>query len=107
MLLGQFDSEEERESRRRYYRERSHAERVKNGVTAVKMLRKEGIISDTVAEELEAKVDDNHGISESAFVDNSIYESGCSHSLRGVRSIAIQGNFGYRHSNSIWKLKQC
>ena len=62
MLLGRFDSEEERESRRRYYQEKIRAESVRNGIAAVNMLKKEGIISEAVAEELERKVDDDHGM---------------------------------------------
>jgi hypothetical protein len=61
MLLGKFDSEEERESRRKYYREREQVKRVRDGMIAVKMLKKDGIIADTVAEELESKVEDDHG----------------------------------------------
>ena len=61
MLLGKIDSEEERETRRRFYREKEKDEQVRNCLTAVKMLRKEGIISATVASELESKVHDNEG----------------------------------------------
>jgi len=67
MLLGRFDSEEERESRRKYYREREQVKRVRDGMIAVKMLKKDGIIADTVAEELESKVEDDH-----AFMDQIV-----------------------------------
>jgi hypothetical protein len=63
MLLGKIDSEEERESRRRFYREKKRDEQVRNCTIAVKMLRKEGIISAAVASELESKVHDNEGAS--------------------------------------------
>jgi hypothetical protein len=61
ILLGRLDSEEERESRLRFYREQDRDERIKNSLTAVKILRKEGIISAIVADELESKVEDDNG----------------------------------------------
>lgn len=61
ILLGKFDSEEERELRLRFYQKQKRDERIKNGMTAVKMLKREGIISATVADELESKVEDDNG----------------------------------------------
>ena len=61
VLLGVVDSEEEREARRRTYREKKRDEQVKSCIAAVKMLRKEGMISEVVATELESKVHDNDG----------------------------------------------
>jgi len=61
ILLGKYDSEEERESRRQFYKEKKLEEQIKNGLTAIKMMRKEGLISDTIAVELESKVHDDDG----------------------------------------------
>jgi hypothetical protein len=61
MLLGRFDSEEERESRLRYHRNKMREEQVRNALTAVKMMRQEGLISDVLASELESKVHDDFG----------------------------------------------
>lgn len=61
VLLGVVDSEEERESRRQFYREKKREEQVKSCIAAVQMLRKEGMVSAAVATELESKVHDNDG----------------------------------------------
>jgi hypothetical protein len=62
ILLGKVDSEEEREARKRSYGERFREEQVQNKITSVGMLRKEGIISAEVAEELQGKIHDEEGI---------------------------------------------
>jgi len=62
ILLGKVDSEEEREVRNRSYRERCQEEQVQNALSVVRMLRKEGIISAVVAEELRGRVHDEKGI---------------------------------------------
>jgi hypothetical protein len=62
MLLGRFDSEEERESRLRYHRNKMREEQIRNALTAVKMMRQEGLISDALASELESKVHDDFGL---------------------------------------------
>ena len=61
VLLGIVDSEEEREARRQFYREKKQDEQIKSCTTAIKMLKKEGMISAVVATELESKVHDNDG----------------------------------------------
>jgi hypothetical protein len=61
VLLGIVDSEEEREARRQFYREKKRDEQIKSCIAAIKMLRKEGMISAVVATELESKVHDNDG----------------------------------------------
>jgi hypothetical protein len=63
ILLGKVDSEEEREARKRSYRERFREEQLQNALAAVGMLRKEGIVSAETAEELQGKVHDEEGIS--------------------------------------------
>jgi len=61
VLLGIVDSEEEREARRQFYREKKRNEQIKSCVRAIKMLKKEGMISAVEATELESKVHDNDG----------------------------------------------
>ena len=61
VLLGIVDSEEERESRRQYYREKEQDDKVTKCIKAVKALRKAGMISAMVANELESKVHDDKG----------------------------------------------
>ena len=61
MLLGQVDSEEEREGRRLHYRQWKREVQVRNHLTAVKIMREEGMINDNVAVELEGKVHDEDG----------------------------------------------
>jgi len=62
ILLGKVDSEDEREARKRSYRERYQEEQVQNALSVVRMLRKEGIVSAAVAEELHGRVHDEDGI---------------------------------------------
>jgi len=62
ILLGKVDSEEEREVRSRSYRERYQEEQIQNALSVVRVLRKEGIISALVAEELRGRVHDEEGI---------------------------------------------
>jgi len=75
LLLGRFDSEEERETRRQFYREQKENQRIRNCMAAVKMLNKEGVISDIVANELESKVHDDHGNISCIFFDTVAFMS--------------------------------
>lgn len=83
MLLGKFDSEEERESRRRFYREKKRDEQVRNSITAVTLLRKEGMISAAVASELESKAHDHDGIPYLDVSNFSVHVSSHSYSFGG------------------------
>jgi len=65
MLLGRFDSEEERQTRRKFYLDKRRDENMRNYATAVQLLREEGIISGQVAYELESKVQDEDGTTRS------------------------------------------
>ena len=83
VLLGIVDSEEERESRRQFIREKKRDEQIKSCITAVQMLRKEGMISAVVATELESKVHDEDGSCPLQGLSNgSIHVSSGSDSLR-------------------------
>jgi len=61
LLLGIRDTQEQRETRLRFYQEQKRANEIRNGLLAVKMLRREGLVSDEVAQELESKVHDDEG----------------------------------------------
>ena len=61
LLLGIRDTQEQRETRLRFYQEQKRANEIRNGLLAVKMLRREGLVSDEVARELESKVHDDEG----------------------------------------------
>ena len=61
MLLGIRDTQEQREARLRYYEKERRTDEIRNGLLAVNMLRKEGVISEQVAVELESKVHDDGG----------------------------------------------
>jgi len=65
MLLGRFDSEAERQTRRNFYMEKRRDENMRNYATAVQLLREEGIISGHVAYELESKLQDEDGTTRS------------------------------------------
>jgi hypothetical protein len=68
ILLGKIDTDEMRESRRQYAQEEMRKEKVQKRILAVKLIRKEGLVTDQVAEELESKVHDEHGASAAANV---------------------------------------
>jgi hypothetical protein len=61
MLLGKIDTEEERETRRQFYRQWKRDSQVRNYLAAVKVMREEGMINENVAVELEGKVHDEDG----------------------------------------------
>src|SRR5579859_4470234 len=61
MLLGKFDSEEERETRRQWLRDKMKGERIRNSLAAIELLKKDGIISEGLFSELESKVEDEDG----------------------------------------------
>ena len=73
MLLGRFDSEAERQARRRFYADKRREENRRNYATAVQLLREEGIISGHVAYELESKVQDEDGIASPTAVSDSSF----------------------------------
>jgi len=62
MLLGIRDTKEQRDARLRFYEVQRREEEIRNGLLAVKLMRKEGMISDEIAEELQSKVQDDEGI---------------------------------------------
>jgi hypothetical protein len=61
MLLGRSDSEEERETRRQFYRQWKRDLQVRNLLGVVEAMRGEGMIDESVAVELEGKVHDEDG----------------------------------------------
>jgi hypothetical protein len=61
LLLGKFDSEEVRESRRKYAREQMRRDKVQKHIVTLQLMKKEGLVTDEIAEELESKVHDEHG----------------------------------------------
>jgi hypothetical protein len=107
MLLGRFDSEEERESRLRYQGNKRREERIRNAMTAVKMMRQDGLISDAVASELDSKVHDDFGMPFTLLADPSVYESSgaysyCSHeNVELTISNLIQSSLRVVNSSSV------
>ena len=90
MLLGRFDSEAERETRRKFYADKKRDENVKNYATVVQLLKEEGIISGQVALELESKVHDEDGTTHRHNKINiSFYGPNHSDSLRSNEDIMI------------------
>jgi hypothetical protein len=61
LLLGIRDTQEQREARLRTHEKERRAQEIRNGLLAVEMLRKEGLITEQVAAELESKVEDDEG----------------------------------------------
>jgi len=61
ILLGRFDSEAERQARRKFYTDKKRDENMRNYATVVQLLREERIISGHVAYELESKIQDEDG----------------------------------------------
>ena len=90
MLLGRFDSEAERQVRRKFYVDKRRDENIRNYSRAVQLLREEGIISDQVAFELESKVEDEDGTCPLCdSIDISVHGTNHSNSLCGAESVVI------------------